>query len=121
MIVLAVMAILAAIAYPGYQSSVRKSRRADAVDAAARIQQAQERWRANNTTYAAAVGTLGLGATSLGGFYTMSLSGTSGTGYTVTATAIAGTSQAADTGCTTLTLQWSGGNPVYSPTGCWSR
>lgn len=136
MIVVVVVSILAAIAYPSYMNSVRKSRRADAVEAAARIQQAQERFRANQPAYVTTTANIttapptGLGlasANSLGGYYAMSLStsGTSGcttaTCYQITAAAVSGRSQAADTGCTSMTVRWDGGNPVYSPTNCWSR
>ncbi len=41
--------------------------------------------------------------------------------YTVTATAASGSSQAGDTGCTTLTVVVTNGNAAYSPTACWSR
>lgn len=123
MIVVIVVAILAAVAYPSFLNQIRKSRRADAVDAAARIQQAEERWRANNTTYTAtiAAGGLNLSATSVGGYYGMAVSAASGTGYTLTATAVAGTSQAADTGCTVMTVTVTNGNAVNTPAICWSR
>ena len=136
MIVLTVIAVLAAITYPSFMGQVRKSRRADAVQAIGQIQQAQERARANATTYvtttlnitAAQPGGLGLGsATSAGGFYTLSLAtntaGTCNTGtcYAATATAIAGTSQAADTGCTAMTATMTQGNTTYDPPACWSR
>lgn len=51
MIVVAVMGIIAAIAYPSYTDSVRKSRRADAMQALLKLQLDQEKWRANHTSY----------------------------------------------------------------------
>lgn len=51
LIVVAVVALLAAIAWPAFMDSVFRSRRADAMAALSAIQQAQERWRANNPTY----------------------------------------------------------------------
>lgn len=43
MIVVAVVALLAAVALPSYQSYIRKSRRADAFIALSNVQMAQER------------------------------------------------------------------------------
>ncbi len=51
MIVLAVVAILAAISYPSYQESIRKSRRADAQAALQGFAQAMERFYTTNGTY----------------------------------------------------------------------
>ena len=123
MVVLAIAAILAAIALPAYQSSIRKGRRSDAIDASAAVQQAQERWRANNTSYSAQiVNELGLGTTlSKSGYYRLSLSGASGTGYTLSATAVTGKGQEKDTGCSTLTLTVVNGSATQTPAGCWSH
>ncbi|MES9904780.1 MAG: type IV pilin protein [Sedimenticola sp.] len=66
MIVVAVIGILAAIAYPSYQSQVQKSRRSEAQSALLRISQAQERRYTVIGSYATKVGDLannyGLGA-----------------------------------------------------------
>jgi type IV pilus assembly protein PilE len=128
LIVLVVVALLAAIAYPSYQNMVRKSRRADAVDALSRIQQAQERWRSNNATYAGSAlltsawpAGLGQSATSPGAYYTLAITANSATGYTLTATAVAGKSQAKDSGCTTMTVTAAAANLTYTPASCWNR
>ena len=121
MIAVVIMAVLAAIALPAYQSSVRKVRRSDAMDAAVGVQHAQERYRSNNTAYAAALSTLGLAATSTNNFYGAVLSAVSAAGYTLSLAAASGTSQAADTGCTALTVVVTNGSPVYGPAGCWSK
>ena len=122
MIVLAIVAILAAVALPSFLQSIRKSRRNDAHAAAAAVQQAQERWRSNNTTYSAnLVAELNLNATSAEGYYTLSLSGASATGYLLTLTSVAGRSQAKDTRCTSMTVQVDRGTPAMSPPECWSR
>lgn len=122
-IVMVVIAILAAIAYPSYQSQVRKARRASAVEAIAAIQQAQERWRANNPTYTGTIGTGGLelSTTSVGGYYSLAVSGATGSAYVVTATAVSGTSQAADSGCTAIVMTVSNGTGTPTPAACWSR
>lgn len=131
MVVVAIVGILASVAYPSFMSQVQKSRRSDAVAALSAFQQAQERWRANNPTYAShaeatALTTatppgLGLSATSVGGYYTLAVSSNTGTGYTLTATGVTGTSQASDTGCTPLTVTVVNGNATNTPTACWSK
>lgn len=121
MITVVVVAILAAVAFPSYQSSVRKGRRADAVDASVAVLQAQERYRANNVSYGSSVAAIGLTSTSANAHYTLGLSSVSATGYTFTASAAAGSPQLRDTGCTALTVTVTNGSPVYAPTGCWSK
>lgn len=123
MIVVVVIALLAAVALPSYLDSVRKGRRATAFEAVTQIQQAQERWRANNPSFASGIassagrftGLTGSGATSYttaNGYYEISLSGASATGYTILATAKG--SQAKDTACRRMQVQVTGGNLVYS-------
>ena len=122
MIAVVVVALLASIALPSFMDSIRKSRRSEAFAALAQVQLAQERWRSNGSSYAesltnAANGTPpGLGmasATTAKGYYTLSLSGAGASGYTVTATAVAGTSQASDGNCKVLAAQVQGGNLSY--------
>jgi type IV pilus assembly protein PilE len=133
MIVVAIVAILATIALPSYQDSVRKSRRADAVLALQRIQIEQEKFRAECPSYATGFNTtracttsptvsylLPLANTSPDGYYGLSLAG-SATSFTATATAVTGTSQASDTGCTVLTLAVTDLTLTRTPTECWTR
>ena len=134
MIVVAIVAILATIALPSYQDSVRKSRRADAVLALQRIQIEQEKFRAECSSFAAGLAAarvcdtatpannrLALATTSSDAYYTLALTGVTATGYTATATAVAGTSQANDTGCTVLTLAVAGLTLTRTPAECWTR
>jgi len=132
MIVVALLSILAAIALPAYFGSLRKTRRAEAVAAMSAVQQAQERWRASCPSYATLIptanagdcntGTSGLAIAAVAGaLYTYALSGVSATGYTLTATAVAGSSQAKDTGCTALVMTVTAGLAAQTPTTCWSR
>lgn len=51
MVTVAVVAILASIAYPSYQESVRKGRRAEARAALTELMQQQERFMTQNNTY----------------------------------------------------------------------
>lgn len=105
MIAVAIVAILATIVYPSYQDSIRKSRRADAITSLLAVQQAQEKWRANNTTYGTAT-QIGTSGTSPGGYYTVVISGQSATAYTATATATG--AQAGDSACATIVLNQDG-------------
>lgn len=122
MIAVAIVALLAAVALPAYNSQVRKSGRTEAIAAMAAVQQAQERWRANNPAYTGELDDLGADEiTSPGGYYKLAISDPTGTGYTLTATAEAGKQQASDTDCTTLTLTVTNGDGDPSPSSCWSR
>ena len=137
MIVVAVVGVLAAVAYPSYTEQVRKSRRSDAIAEISKAQQAQERWRSNNTSYNSDVSSssTGLKLTTdstaaasynlLSGYYSLAISGVSPTGYTLTATATG--AQASDTKCATLIATMANGNISYGNTGsgsqkfCWNQ
>ncbi|WP_410498464.1 type IV pilin protein [Chitinibacter sp. S2-10] len=131
MIVVAIIGILAAIALPSYNQYVKKSRRTDATVAISKIQQAQEKWRANNTSYGSLTN-LGISSDTENGYYTLSITGfngtactgsVTGTSYCVVATAVSGKAQASDTGCTTLSVGTLNGNTTYLPStgNCWSK
>jgi type IV pilus assembly protein PilE len=120
-IAVAVVGILVAVALPSFLNQLRQTRRADALDAAAALQQAQERWRANNISYATSVTPLGVSKNSPGGYYTLAISDASATGYTLTLAAVAGTSQASDAGCATLTVTVVKGVPTTAPAPCWKK
>jgi type IV pilus assembly protein PilE len=142
MAVVVIVAILAAIAYPAFMAQVRKSRRAEAVSATAQIQQGQERFRANCPCYAHHVANAvsatcpttcpgtgadaGLGIAAVAGArYTYGLSATTATGYTLTVTAVPGSSQAVDmqggTTCSPLFVTVTNGNAARTPAVCWSN
>jgi len=135
LITVAIVAIVMSLAVPAYFDSVRKSRRADAVAALTAIQQAQERRRANAPSYTADLDELKLSSALGSIYYTYSITGATATGYTATATAISGSSQAKDLRCTTMQIKMSAGNVLYGsacstctmpdpptdPNRCWSR
>jgi prepilin-type N-terminal cleavage/methylation domain-containing protein len=76
MIAVAVVGILATIAYPSYQNQVRRSNRADAITALTAMANAQERFYLANNTYAATTPPLGFPATagnSQLGFYSLAV------------------------------------------------
>lgn len=127
MIVVAIVGLLAAIAYPSYQDSVRKGRRAEAITALYGIQLAQEKWRANNTAYTGTLGTGGLGLPAMSpatgtAYYDLALSNVTATGFTATATARTTGGQNSDTAggvsCTPLTLNQNGPSGQNA---CWGK
>ena len=121
MVTLVIVAVLAAVALPAFQSSVRKARRVDAMDAAIGLQQAQERYRSNNASYATTLAAVSQSVTSASSYYGLALSAVSAAGYTLTLTGVSGKSQASDSGCSTLTVAVANGSPTLSPTACWSK
>lgn len=93
MIVVVVVGILAAIAYPSYQEYVNRSKRADAKNALLEIASRQERFYFDNNTYTTDLtgdGSLNYGTTSPDGYYTLSVaagpSGSIASSYEITAT-----------------------------------
>lgn len=133
-IAVAIVALLASIALPGFLDSLRKSRRSEAFAALTAVQQAQERWRANNATYSADLtGQLQLPAVTAKGNYAIAITAATATGHTVQATVRGG--QAGDTACAVMALQAVAGTirygsasadgslsePLSDPKRCWSQ
>lgn len=102
MITVAIVGILAAIAYPSYTASVQKSRRADAQVALMEIAQREESYFLRNRSYGDTTA-LGYSTTSADGQYTLAITATAST-FTASATAVSGKPQAHDTPCQVLTL-----------------
>ena len=119
-----VVAVLAAIAVPAYQNQIRKARRSDAVQSVTGVQLAEEKYRTSNTAYSSSLTTLGFASsplTSTDGYYSIVLSSATSTGFVVTATAVSGTSQASDSGCTSIVLTVGSGAISQTPAACWNR
>jgi type IV pilus assembly protein PilE len=140
MIVVAIIGIMAAVALPSFLDSVRKGRRSEAVAALAQVQQAQERWRANQAAYTTALtevppAGLGLSSTSSSGLYAIGIDAANADGYTLTARAVSGGSQSHDSLCNTMRVRVAKGSvqyggcdscevptgPLTDPNRCWSR
>lgn len=131
MIVVSIVAVLVALALPSFRDVIRKSRRADAMNAIVDIQLSQERWRINHSTYtsnltAAPPTGLGIDATSAEGHYGLAISGNTFGSYTITATPVSGTDQAKDK-CGTFTLTNTNGTIAKTVSGteaanrCWTK
>ncbi|MCC8988324.1 MAG: type IV pilin protein [Candidatus Contendobacter sp.] len=126
MIVVAVIGILAAIAYPSYQESIRKARRADAKSALLDAAQRQERFFTENNQYTATLGTggLNLSATTTDGYYTLAITNAAANAagristFTITATPVSGKSQEKDTACTVFSLNQTGVKCVKDGASC---
>ncbi len=135
MIVAAILAVLAAMAWPSFQQAIQRSRRADAMAALGEIMQAQERWRANNPTFQSSLADLpGARGTSVDGHYALSLSDvdTAGRVYMALARVRSSSPQSGDSQCQALRVRIEGGNITYSslsagdavnatPDPCWVR
>ncbi|MDQ2780285.1 MAG: type IV pilin protein [Pseudomonadota bacterium] len=142
MVAVVVVGVLLSLALPSLLGSIRKSRRSEAFNKLGAVQLAQERFRANNPTYAgnltngaaSAPPGLSLPATTADGRYTLALEGApTATTYSVSATPISGSSQVEDGNCALLGVKVVGGNIHYesAPAGgtldetmgrlCWVR
>jgi type IV pilus assembly protein PilE len=130
MITVAIIAIIAAVALPSYQSSVQRSRRADAHALLQAAQLAQEKYRLNNTTYAATANlgnaafrgvciTVGGQCRSSNNYYTLTMTNNTAANFTLTATAIG--SQATDSACSAITLTQVAGTVTPGPAACWPK
>ena len=109
MITVAIVGILATVAYPSYNSYVISSNRSDAYTALYNMSALQERYYIQNNTYAPAakIAQVGGSATKQG-LYTISITAASSSAFSLKATPVAGKAQAKDAECTTLTLSSTG-------------
>jgi len=117
MITVAIVGVLATIALPSYQSSVRKSNRGAAQSYLGDIAQRQQQYLLDQRSYAATEAALGLTTpSSVAPFYTIAIGISAGPppGFTASATPIG--SQAGDLSGQPLTLTNTG---AKGPSGAW--
>ncbi len=130
MVVVAIVGILAAVAYPSYRAQIIRAKRADAMAALDTAASALEKFRANrNFTYAGASLAGGGGvvvfnnrvpadAPASQAYYDLQLEiGAGGTSYTLTAVPVAGSTQEADG---SLTLD-NAGRKTWNGLNCWPK
>ncbi|WP_289847610.1 type IV pilin protein [Colwellia sp. D2M02] len=119
MIVVAIVGILAAIAYPSYSAYVIRSDRAEGLSELLRLANLQEQFFIDNRQYTANLSQLGLGAgatyeTPTGNYLISSVVNNN----TFTLTATAQYNQVHDTGCTAITVTDTG---TKAPSICWDK
>lgn len=109
MIVVAVVAILAAIALPNYQESVRKGRRGQAKADLVELAQRAERFHTVNNTYVGfnLAGTENQSPREGTASYNVAIAGQTGSTFVLSATPVPGSPQAVDR-CGTLSLNAAG-------------
>ena len=117
MIVVVIIGILAAIAYPSYQEQVRKSRRADGKAMLMEVAQQLERCYTRFASYEGACG-IDLAIDSAEGYYALSTAAMSPVAFTLNATPQG--DQVKDTKCGVLTLTNTGlQGSDGDPNDCW--
>lgn len=120
LIVVAIVGILAAIAYPSYQEQVRKSRRTDATTSLLNAAQTLERCYTETNDYDAAACVVP--TSSSDGHYDIAAVTARAT-YTLTATPATGDPQAGDAKCTAFRLTHTGVRTATGDLGndCWPQ
>ena len=116
MIVVVIVGVLAAIAYPSYQQYARETKRTDAHAALLRIATLQEKNFSNRNQYATSTTTLGYAvdpAVSNDGNWTISITAVTAATFSLSA---APTGGHADPDCTAITLTSAG---LRGPANCW--
>jgi type IV pilus assembly protein PilE len=127
MIVIVVIGILAAIALPAYQDYVTRAKRADAKTALLAVQLAEEKWRANNSSYTPLMTNLGYpgntAQNSPDNNYKVTVTNTTATTYTITAVP-QGSQATRDTECANFIINQNNTTTVSgtgAATTCWNR
>jgi len=116
MIVLAIIAILAAIAYPSYQEHVLKTRRALAQGCVLELAQYMERYYTTNMTFVGAVLPNTSCTSDLAGKYNFTSGGIAATTYILTATPVSPQDQDL---CKTMKINELGVKTTTGLAGCW--
>lgn len=129
MIAVGIATLLLTIAIPSYRSQIQKSRRTDAKTALLDLASREQRYFSVNNAFTASGQNLGYvvaGATfNVGsGYYSVTVTAPAGANpptFSITATPIAGTTQAGDADCTSFTVDNTGNQTATgaNPTTCW--
>ncbi len=126
MIVVAIIGILAAVAYPNYTEYVKRGARSDAMAILLDAANKQEQFFVDNRSYADDLSDIGVPSASENGYFTISLQGVTTDTFTIVATAASGPVRG-DTECPALTIDELGIRGVNGVTDqaridrCWER
>jgi len=122
MIVVIIVSILAAIAFPNYQEFSARAKRNEAQTAQLQIKINQERFYLNNNTFTQDMTQLGFSAdpfTTDTGSYVVAVTAASPTNFSATATYQLGGNEA--TKCVTFTIDGRGAQTSGPEANCWDR
>jgi type IV pilus assembly protein PilE len=120
MIVVVVISILAAIAYPNYQEFTARAKRNEAKAALLRLAINQERFYLNNNSFTLNLAELGFGsAITETGYYQIEVTAADTSNFSASATYLQGGSEA--TKCLTFTINGRGAKTSDPETNCWER
>ncbi len=122
MIVVVVVSILAAIAFPNYQEFSARAKRNEARSALLQIKINQERFYLNNNTFTQDMTLLGFSSdpfTTDTGSYVIDVTAASPSNFSATATYQLGGNEA--TKCLTFTIDGRGARTSGPETNCWER
>lgn len=112
LIIVAILGILVAIAIPGYNAYMEKTRRIDAISFLQEVAGEQVRFFSDNNEYAKSMDELGYGTgatvVSPEGHYTVSVANAVPTSFTLTAAPVDTSPQADDKLCASFTLDSTG-------------
>ncbi|MEP9321028.1 type IV pilin protein [Pseudomonas sp. LABIM340] len=121
MVTVAIVAILAAVAFPSYQRYVLRSHRVEAQAVLSEAAARQERYYSQNNAYASTAAALNMTSNvNALQYYSLAISNITATTYTLTATATG--SQAKDAPCLSLSLDQAGtrsNTGTGTGTTCW--
>ena len=120
MIVVVIVSILAAIAFPNYQEFTARAKRNEAKAALLRLAVNQERFYLNNNSFTLDLAELGFGsAITETGYYQIEVTAADTSTFTASATYLQGGSEA--TKCVTFTIDGRGAKTSLPETNCWER
>lgn len=119
MIVVVIVGILAAVAYPSYRDYVARGKRNEAKAALLQIATNQERWYLNNNAYTTDLANVGVPAITGSGAYAIAINAADADDFTATATYQLGDAEAGR--CLTFTIDGRGQRTSAPDNDCWTR
>lgn len=122
MIVVVIVSILAAIAYPNYQEFTARAKRSEARAALLRLATNQERFYLNNNTFTTDLTQIGFSSspfTTETGYYIVAVTSATSSNFSATATYQHGGSEA--NRCLTFSIDGRGQKTSAPDTNCWTR